>query len=213
MNAYTEVEQLELLKKWWHEYGAAILIGVMLALILGFGWRSWQQRHEHKLAHVSIRYEQLLTNVVNGNTAAVEHGANRLIERYPHTAYTQLAALQSARQDVYQNKLVDADVKLEWVIKHGDNAALREVARLRAARVLLAENQAQKALDILADTDDKTYAPVSLEIKGDIYTAMGQMDAARSAYQQALKALPEFAVMRPLLQMKLNDLPADQKGN
>lgn len=209
MNAYTEAEQLELLKKWWHEYGTAAIIGILLALILGFGWRYWQQHREQKLAHVSMRYEQLLTNVVNGNSDAVQNDANRLIERYPNTPYTQLAALQLARQDVYQNKLADAEDKLQWVMKHGDNSALREVARLRVARVFLADNQAQKALAILDDVEDKAYQPVALEVKGDVYAAMGKYAQARDAYSQALKALPEFAVMQPLLQMKLDNLPAD----
>lgn len=212
VNAYTEAEQLELLKKWWHEYGTAAIVGIVLALILGFGWRAWQQHREQKLAHVSMRYEQLLTNVVNGNSAAVQHNANRLIERYPHTSYTQLAALQLVRQDIYQNKLADAVDKLQWVMKHGDDPALREVARLRLARVLLAQNQTQQALDVLNDLEDKAYQPVALEIKGDVYAAMGQSAQARDAYTQALKALPEFAVMQPLLQMKLDNLPVDNTG-
>ncbi len=212
MNAYTEAEQVELLKKYWHEYGTAAVVGIVLALILGFGWRYWQQHHEQKLAHVSMRYEQLLTNVVNGNSNAVESGANRLIERYPHTAYTQLAALQLARQDVYQNKLNNAEDKLQWVMKHGDNPSLREVARLRAARVLLAENQPQKALDMLTKSDDKAYQPLELEVKGDIYVTLGETEQASDAYQHALKVLPEFAVMQPLLQMKLDDLPAAKTG-
>lgn len=209
MNAYTETEQLELLKKWWDEYGTAAIVGIIIALVLGFGWRYWQQHREQKLAHVSMRYEQLLTNVVNGNSDAVENNANRLIERYPHTPYTQLAALQLARQDVYQNKFPNAEEKLQWVMKHGDNSALREVARLRLARVYLTGNQAQKALDILGDTDDKAYQPIALELKGDVYTVLGKVAQARDAYQQALKALPEFAVMQPLLKMKLDNLPAD----
>ena len=212
VNAYTEAEQIELLKRWWGEYGTAAIIGIILALILGFGWRYWQQHHEQQLAHVSMRYEELLTSVVNGNTDAVENNANGLIERYPHTAYTQLAALQLARQDVYQNKLADAETKLTWVRQHGDDPALREVARLRAARVYLADNQAQKALDVLNKIDDKAYQPVALEVQGDVYAAMGQNDKARDAYQQALKALPEFAVMQPLLQMKLDNLPAATTG-
>lgn len=215
MNAYNETEQVELLKKWWREYGVAIIAGIVIALILGIGWRYWQQHREQQLAHVSMRYEQMLTNVVNGDTAAVENNANRLIERYPHTPYTQLAALQLARQDVYQNKLDAAQAKLEWVMQRGDNPALRQVARLRYVRILLAQNQAEKALDVLNKVDDKHYEPIILELKGDVFAAAGKIPAAREAYQHALKALPGFAVMQPLLEMKLDNLPADQttKGN
>lgn len=210
MNVYNEAEQIELLKKWWQEYGLAAIAGIVIALILGFGWRYWQQHREEQLAHVSIRYEQLLTNVVNGDTDAVETNANRLIERYPHTPYTQLAALQLAKQDVYQDKLKEAETKLEWVMRHGDNPALREVARLRYARILLAQNQGEKALDVLAKTDDKNYQALALELKGDIFAAAGKIKEARDAYQEALQSLPGFAVMQPLLEMKLDNLPADK---
>ncbi len=206
MNAYTEAEQIEQIKKLWLEYGTAIIVGVVIALIVGFSWRYWQQRHEDTLAHVSIRYEQLLTNVVNGNTNAVEQQANHLIERYPHTPYTQLAALQLARQDVYQGRFTDAEQKLNWIMKHGDSAPLRQIARLRAARVLVAENQPQAALDLLKKSDDKAYDPVVWEMRGDILLTQNKRAEARTAYKNALDALPGFAEMQPLLQMKYNDL-------
>lgn len=206
MSTYSETEQIEQIKRLWLEYGTAIIVGVLIALIAGFSWRYWQQRHEQMLAHVSLRYEQLLTNVVNGNTAAVEAQANRLISRYPHTPYTQLAALQLARQDIYQDRLDDAEKKLNWVMEHGDSAPLRQIARIRAARVLLAENQAQQALDLLKRSDDKAYDPFVWEVRGDIMVAMNKPADARVAYQQALASLPGFGAMQPLLLMKLSDL-------
>jgi len=202
----SEAEQIESLKKIWREYGVAIVVGVLLALLVSFGWRYYQHRREHNLEHASMRYEQLLTNVVNGNTQAVEIQANRLITRYPHTPYAEFAALQLARQDVYVWNLADAENKLRWVIKHGDNVALREIARIRLARVLLAENQPQQALDLLKQTDDTAYAAAAREVEGDALLALGKPDEARTAYQNALKAFPGFEVIRPLLQMKLDDL-------
>lgn len=207
MNAYTETEQIEQIKKLWLEYGSAIIIGVVIALIIGFSWRHWQQSREEMLEHVSMRYEQLLTNVVNGNTDAVELAANRLIKRYPHTPYTQLAALQLARQDVYQGKYADAEDKLDWVMKRGDSAPLRQIARIREARVLLADKQPQRALDLLKDSNDKAYDAVVWETRGDILVALGNVADARVAYNKALKILPGIAVTQPLLQMKLNELP------
>jgi predicted negative regulator of RcsB-dependent stress response len=202
----TEREQIEQIKGWWKDYGAPVIIGVLIALLAGFGWRYLQQRHEKILEHASMRYEQLLTNAVNGNTDAVRAQANRLIERYPHTPYAELAALQLARQDVYQSKLSDAEMRLRWVMKHGDNPALREVARLRVARVLLAENQPQQALDLLQDSDDASFDPAAFEIKGDALLALGRAADARAAYQAALKAFPAFEAVQPLLQMKIDNL-------
>lgn len=207
VDIYTsESEQIEQLKKLWREYGIAIVIGVIIALLLGFGWRAYQYRHEHTLAHASMRYEQLLTNVVNGNTDAVEAGANRLMARYPKTPYAGFAALQLARQDVYQNKLGEAEDKLKWVIKNGDNTTLRTLAQLRLTRVYLTDNKPQQALDLLEQLDDKSFSPAAYEIKGDVLVALGKKAEAKQSYENALKSFQGFEVIQPILQMKLEDL-------
>lgn len=202
----TETEQVEQIKKLWREYGIATLVGVLIALIVGFGWRHWQERREHILEHASMRYEQLVTNAVNGNSDAVENIAIRLIGRYPQTPYAEFAALQLARQDVYQGKLDDAAERLDWAMKEGGTPALREVARIRLARILLAQKKPEQALELVKKVDDKAYVAASLEIQGDALLALGKAGDARLAYQNALSAFPGFEVIRPLLQMKYEDL-------
>lgn len=202
----TEVEQVERLKQWWRDYGTSAIIGIIIAIIGGFGWHYWQQYRETQLLEASVQYEQLLTSIVNGETATVENRANNLIDQYSHTPYAQLAALQLARQDIYQNKLADAESKLQWLIKHGNNPALRTVARIRAARVLAAENQPEKALDLLEKNNNKAYISAIEETKGDILVSMGKKLEALQAYQTAQKAFPGLEVMQPLLQMKIDNL-------
>ncbi len=202
----TENEQVEQIKRLWREYGIATLVGVLIALIVGFGWRYWQERREHILEHASMRYEQLVTNAVNGNSDTVENIAIRLIGRYPQTPYAEFAALQLARQNVYQGKLDDAAERLAWVMKHGTTPALREVARIRLARILLAQQKPDQALELVKKLEDKAYTAASLEIKGDALLALGKPADAHLAYQQALNTFPGFEVIRPLLQMKLEDL-------
>lgn len=205
--AYTsESEQIEHVKKIAREYGGPVLLGVVLALVIGFGWRAWQAREERILEHASMRYEQLITNVVNGNTDAVQIQAMRLMKRYPRTPYAQLAALQLARQDVYENKFSDAETQLRWVMKHGNNPALRQVARIRVARVLIAENQAQQALDLLNKVDDKAFDSAIWETKGDAYKALNNTDQAKIAYQNALNSFHDISLLQPTIQMKIDDM-------
>jgi len=202
----TEVEQVERLKQWWHDYGTSAIIGIIIAIVGGFGWHYWQQHRENQLLEASVQYEQLLTSIVNGEAGDAENRANNLIDQYPRTPYAQLAALQLARQDVYQNKLADAESKLQWLIKHGDNSALRAVARIRAARVLVAEKQPEKALELLEKNNNKAYISAIEETKGDILVSMGKKQEALQAYQIAQKAFPGLEVMQPLLQMKIDNL-------
>lgn len=204
--AMTENDQVEQLKKWWHEYGTAAIVGILIAIIGGFSWHGWQQHREKVLAHASVRYEQLLTNIVNGETDVAAEQANRLMDRYSHTPYAQLAAMQLARLAVYENNFPIAEEKLRWLIKHGNNDALRAVAKIRLARVLLADKKPEEALDVLASNNNKAYAAAAEAVKGDILVSMGKTVEAKQAYQNALKAFPAIEVMQPLLQMKLDDL-------
>lgn len=206
MSYMTETEQIELIKKWWQDYGVAAIIGVLITIISGFGWHYWQQKREQVLVHASMRYEELLTNIVNGESAAAEVRADRLMGRYPHTPYAQHAALQLARADVYQNKLADAEDKLRWLTKHGENKTLRAIARIRAARVLAAQNKPQDALALLDKNDNKAYTAAVEEAKGDIFAAQGHDEAARQAYLNALKSFPSMEEAQPLLKIKLDNL-------
>jgi predicted negative regulator of RcsB-dependent stress response len=208
MTVYNEADQVELIKKWWHEYGTAIIIGIIVAIALGYGWRAWQAHHEKQLAHASMRYEQLLTNIVNGNSTAAEEQANRLMDRYRHTPYAELAGLQLARQEIYRGDFSEAERNLRWVMNRGDTPALRQVSRLRVARLLLYQKHFDDALALLQDVDDKSYMPAIDEVRGDILAAKGDVAGARLAYQAAAtnKIIPDLVVMQPLLQMKLDDL-------
>jgi predicted negative regulator of RcsB-dependent stress response len=208
MTIYTEADQVELLKKWWQEYGTAIIIGIILAIALGYGWRAWQQHHEKTLEHASMRYEQLLTNIVNGNSSAAETEADRLMDRYRHTPYAELAGLQLARQEIYRGDFSSAERNLRWVMKRGDTPALRQLSRLRVARLLLYQKRFDEALVLLEDVDDKSYMPAIDEVRGDVLVAKGDQVGARQAYQAAAsnKIIPDLIVMQPLLQMKLDDL-------
>jgi predicted negative regulator of RcsB-dependent stress response len=82
------------------------------------------------------------------------------------------------------------------------------VARLRLARVLIYRESYQDALQVLEVEDAGEFAARLNELKGDVHAAMGEIDAARSAYTQALTAPGAESVDRNYVQMKLNSLQA-----
>jgi predicted negative regulator of RcsB-dependent stress response len=80
------------------------------------------------------------------------------------------------------------------------------VARLRLARVLIYRENYQEALQLLEVEDPGEFAARLNELKGDVHAAMGDVEAARSAYAQALTAPGAESVDRNFVQMKLNSL-------
>lgn len=206
MSTYNDAEQIEQLKKWWKEYGTSLIVGIILAIILSFGWRYWHDRQQQNLEKASTNYELLLTNVVNGDSAEVESQAFAIMRQFPSTPYAQLAALQLARQQIYLQDYHGAETQLRWVMQKGKNSSLRQVARLRLARLLAAEQKSPEALAILVKVDDDSFIPAIDEVKGDILSSVGKNKEAYQAYQDALKAFPAFETMQPLLQMKIANL-------
>lgn len=208
----SEQEQAEQIKKWLRQNGLTVLLAIGLGLVISFGWHRWQANKERALAHASVRYEQLLTELEQNNTQGVNDTAEYLIKRYPQTAYASLAKLIQAKIAVAGNDLTLANTKFDWIIEHAKSAPIRQIARLRKARILLAMNEAQQALDILHNIDDTGFIALNQAIKGDCFVVLKQYDKARDAYQNALQNLPDNRSMRPLIQMKLDNLPLTTTG-
>lgn len=202
----TEQEQIELLKNWIKQYSLVILAGVALAMLAISGWRYWQQREYKINTHASAVYDEMLTMRAQSNLQATEVQAEKLFTHYPKTIYSQMAAFMLARDAVINNNFPLAEKNLEWVLDHSQVKALTEIARLRLARVYIAENRANESLHLLETINDPNFSGLINEEKGDAYLALHQPDEARAAYSKALDALPNAEVIRPLLQMKYDNL-------
>ncbi|MDQ8040219.1 MAG: tetratricopeptide repeat protein [Rickettsiella sp.] len=201
MNELAELEQVERIKKWCRDYGFGIIAGIIFAIILSMFWYYWRQTQENNLILASITYENLL----NDSTQS-DNRAYTLIQKYPNTPYASLAALQLAKQAVNQNKLTEAEKQLTWVTQHGKNETLRAMARVRLARVLLAENQPEHALKILDENDNTIYQPLVFEEKGNIFLHLKDSTKALQNYLAAEKLFSKNAIDQPLLSMQINSL-------
>ena len=207
MNSYvTEQQQIEQLKSWWKKYGNWLIFCIVAVLLVGSIIQALRHHHEKILVHASDHYEWLLNAVESNNPQMVQAQSRYILKRYPNTPYALFAALMQARLAVYNNDLSDAEDKLQYVIDRANNLSLRQVARLRLARIYLAENKLDKGLEILKTVDAPIYQAAISGVEGDIYYAKGDMKAAREAYQNAVNNMSDAAPMQPLFQMKLDDL-------
>lgn len=202
----TEQEQIEILKNWLKQYSIVIITGVIIAFLFISGWRYWQQRQAKIYSHASAIYDELLAVRSQNNAEATQVQAQKLYSHYPQTIYGQMAALMLARSAVVQKDYATAEKHLNWVMNKSKLASLRQIARLRLARLLIAENKPEQSLELLKSVDDKNFSGLIEETKGDAYLAMKNVDMARQSYQQALNELPNAEAIRPLLQMKYDNL-------
>jgi len=199
----SEQEQIDAVKRWWKENGKFTIFIIILALVVSFGWRFWKQHEMKESIQASVMYEQLLSAMSQKNVSQFDNLANQLQDKHDRTPYAKMAALLQAEQEVKANKYNEALTKLTWVIKEADDKAIVQMARVRAARIFIADKKYQQALTMLDKVDDKAFQPAKLEAKGDALAAMGKKVQAKIAYEQALAAMPKTEAMYPIVQMKL----------
>ena len=203
----SEDEQLEAIKKWWNRYGNVVLTvitGIMLLLLAD----QWWERHKTNIAQsASTAYEQLLGNVASQDEPSSRISADSIIEKFPGTPYAEMSHLIAARFDVQQGDYPAALSHLNNVVENGKTKAIKQIARVRSAKILLVQKKPADALKILDVVEDKSFQALISNVKGDCYLALNEKAKARAAYQEALKLMPEDSGPRNLLQIKINDLP------
>lgn len=195
----SEKEQIESIKKWWQENGKWIAIAVMIGLALGLGWRYWHQFMLRRTENASMIYQSVLQADEQNNTTMAQGGAKILMEKFSNTPYASLSALLWVKEAVSQNDLATALSKLQWVIEHGDQNALKEMARLEMARILLAQNKATDAFSILSVVNDQKFEPLIAWVKGDIAAKEGNATEAARNYQIAKEAFSQFPPAESLM--------------
>lgn len=211
--SYTDDQQVENLKRWWRENGRSIIAGVAIAVIALIGWQQWQNYQRERGERSSDEYTAFLREIrkPDAGEGAVQRG-EQLIEQYGGTAYGPLTAFWLAQYFVEHNELDKAAAKLRWALENADTDAERHVARLRLARVLMAQQKNDEALALVANVPSDAFASQYQELRGDILSAQGKGDEAVAAYRAALEDSKLDGSRRSIIELKLNDLGATSEG-
>lgn len=208
----TDHDRVELLKRWWDNNGTALIVGIILGLVIIFGWQYWQKHQYNKAAAASQAYQVLLNTSIHKDTDVFTQRAQAIIKTYPHSPYAPLSSLLLAHVQVDEHNYKAAYDSNMWVVNNANDLSLKQIARVRAARLLLAMNQPDQALALLKKMDDSNFAILADEVRGDIYVVKRDFPSARKAYTQAMNDAPDSPVLLPVLQLKLSSLPAAAAG-
>jgi predicted negative regulator of RcsB-dependent stress response len=201
----SEEEQVEALKKWWSENGKSVVAGVVLGLGGVFGWQAWTQHQKSVSEEASEMYQALSQSMTMNAFKDAESQAKSLLTQHGGSTYAVFAALDLAKVKLAQGEMAEVKTQLQWVIDNAGVNSLRQVARLRLARVLLGEGDFDAASAVIAQATTDSYRGDFAELRGDIALAKGDAASARASYQEALEnEVGNMAVV----QMKLNDLAA-----
>ena len=149
----TEKEQLDQIKKWWGEYGKAIILGLVLGLGGLFGYRYWESTRLAEGQNASLNYEHLLGVASTGAREEAIDAGNAIIVGYPKSTYAKLSALILAKLAVDVRNLDEAKARLQWVIDNSDAGKIKPVAQKRLVQIYLAENNFEDAASLLTQVE------------------------------------------------------------
>jgi predicted negative regulator of RcsB-dependent stress response len=201
-----EQEQVEAFKAWWKDNGKWLLL--MLALVLGgfAATKGWQSYKNNQANEAATLFAELNKQVSSNDPKRINDAAAAVIDKYGSSAYAPRAALLAAQANIQAKDVTHAKTQLQWVIDHASEAALKDVARLKLASLLLDEKSYAEALALLDATHPDSFTGLYADLKGDVLNAQGKTEEARTAYQQAFEKTDAKSPYRNLIQMKLDAL-------
>ena len=209
----SEREQAEQLRHWLRENWIWLVAGVALTVGGYYGYRAWESRQASRAIEAGQRFAAMLDAIGASKRDEGMRIAGELTGEYADTPYADQATLVLARLDVDSGDFAAAEKRLAAVAGASKDPDLRIVARLRLARVQLAQGRYDDALKTLDAVATPAVAARVLELKGDVRLAQGDRAAALAEWNKAKDAAAAdptagSQVDTELLQLKIDELGA-----
>ncbi len=200
-----EQEQLDEFKTWWKENGKLVtnvILGVVLAYV---AWQGYHYFQNKKAVEASELY-QTLVQLESSNVAEIKTQSANLIDAFSSTPYAGRAAVFLAKNSFAEKDTKNAKAQLEWAATNAKETAIKAIAALQLASILLEEKKYDEALKALEVEYDVGYTGLKNDLQGDIYLAQGKQAEAKKSYESALAHLDVSGRLFLFTQQKLESL-------
>ncbi len=205
----SEKEKWEWVKVQVRENALAVMLAVVLAVGAVSGWRWWQAHLDAGRLEAGAKYMQTVHALERDERSQAMVLLGELEREHAGSPYTDQARLLAARLYVDSGELDKAAGELAAVAEHSKDQDLAQVARLRLARVQIAQGRPDSALATLnGGPQAGAFAARNHEVRGDAYYAKGDKSAALSEYRSA-QVGAEPGAETTLLGLKIADLSTD----
>jgi predicted negative regulator of RcsB-dependent stress response len=201
----SDKEQWQRVLQWLREQGPWAVTAVAVVAAGYYGWQFWQQRVEQHYVSAANRYEQVVNAFARNSIDDGLRLADQLAKDFPSSAYADEANLTAARIQVEHHSLDQAAARLSQVLSFTKDPELALIARLRLARVQLAQNKPDEALKTLNAVDPGAFAARYAQVRGDILMAKGDRAGALKEYQAARSSAGD-TLDTGLLDLKIDEL-------
>jgi predicted negative regulator of RcsB-dependent stress response len=187
VSAYqTDEEQVEAIKKWWKENGKSVIGGVALGLLVVGGGKGWMEYSRVQAENTSNSYESFSQTARGDDLEGAVQRADQLMADSGKSTYAAFAALEMAKLQYQAGDKAKARQRLQWVVDNATEQAIKQLAQLRLANLLLDMDLPDDAGTLAGAVSEGGFAGEFSALRGDIALVKGDKDTARQAWQQAL---------------------------
>jgi predicted negative regulator of RcsB-dependent stress response len=206
----SEKEQWEWVKTQVRENAPAVLGAIVLAVAVVLGWRWWQERLDQTRLAAGAKYMRMVQALESGDRTQALVVLGELEREDAGSPYADQAQLLAARMYVDEGALDKAAAELTSVADKSKDPDLALIARLRLARVQIAEGKPDGALATLAAVQPGAFAALYHEVRGDADYAKGDKAGALVEYRSAQSSAQagDDSGDSSLLALKVADLSA-----
>ena len=199
-----EDDDTQKLRAWWKKNGMGMVAGVAIGVAGVGGFKGWQVYTENRSLSASDVFQEMLAYDESGAVEQAQDRAQMLAKDYRSTPYVDMAYLMIAKLAIKNNELSNAMEALTHVMTKSNDPAMRQLARLRLARVTLLAGDLVRAQELVTTDDVGGFESEYPEVLGDILVAQHKYSDAAEAYDRALQALAPASSSRALLTSKRN---------
>lgn len=202
-----EQQELDNFKYFWKSTGRW-LFALLIAAALGYlGYTMYKS---HKVSQ-SQEAAEVLAKIVDkmqakASQAEVNAELANLQQNYSDSIAAAQATLMAAATEYDARRYDVAEGHLNWVLQNQKAPLVQALAAQRLGIVLLQQKKYDAAINALNTQVEADFEPLMLETKGDVYVAQNKTKEAVQSYEAALSKMPQTAVGRELLQMKIDSL-------
>jgi predicted negative regulator of RcsB-dependent stress response len=205
----SEREQWDQIKAWLRDNGLWIIAGIVVGALALSGWRWYQDHVDAVGAQAGSKYTQVVEAFGRGDRTRAFVLLGELERDYSSSPYVDQGKLMAARVYVDSGDLDKAASELQAVAEHSKDSQLALLARLRLARVQIAQKKPDAALATLNAMKAGAFASRYYEILGDAYYAKGDKATALKEYLSAKVGDFGGSPDSQALDLKISDLSAE----
>jgi predicted negative regulator of RcsB-dependent stress response len=116
-----------------------------------------------------------------------------------------LSSLFLAKKYILDNNLDKAFIQLNNSLKYTKEENLKNILKLRIAKIKIQQNKNQDAMKILEDIKDSTWTSIKENMKGDIFMKNKDIKKAILAWEKS-KYFEQSNASKEIINMKINQI-------